>query len=74
MTTTMLTITCGALLLAGTALAAPTAQQLCDYQRLTVWKKFETCMDAVLAKNAKGVEFDEFAARASSPLKNISSG
>jgi len=71
MARTILTVTCGALLLTGTALAVPTTQQLCDYQRLTAWKKFYGCMETVLAKNAKFIIFnrfdptvDEFAARA----------
>lgn len=44
--------------------SAATPQQQCDYQRIKAWKKFSGCMDTVLAKNAKGLDFDEFAARA----------
>jgi hypothetical protein len=49
---------------AGAALAVPTAQQKCNSARVTAWKKFQSCVDAVLAKDAKGVSFDAFAAHA----------
>jgi hypothetical protein len=47
---------------AGTALAAPTPQQKCDFARITAWKKYVSCVDTVVAKDAKGVTFDEFKA------------
>ena len=55
-------LACAALLWAGTALAAPTAQQLCDFQRVTAWKVYQACVDTVVAKYVKGVNFDFAAA------------
>src|SRR5437868_5839230 len=45
---------CMALLCAGTALAIPTAQQQCDFARITAWKVYTSCVDTVVAKDAKG--------------------
>ena len=53
---------CATLLWAGMALATPTPQQKCDYARITEWKRFVSCVEGKLAKDAKGVIFDEFAA------------
>jgi hypothetical protein len=53
---------CATLLCAGTALATPTPEQKCDYARITAWAKYARCVEVVLAKDAKGVTFDEFAA------------
>jgi len=60
---TSLTVAASATLLwAGTVLATPTPQEKCDNARITAWKKYVSCVDAVVAKEAKGVSFDEFAA------------
>jgi len=53
---------CSTLIWVGTALATPTAQQNCDNARITAWKTYVSCVDAVVAKHAKGVSFDEFKA------------
>jgi hypothetical protein len=53
---------CATLLCAGTALAMPTAQEKCDNARITAWKVYVTCVESQVAKDAKGVVFDEFAA------------
>jgi hypothetical protein len=44
---------CAALLWTGTLQAAPTAQQLCDNARIAAWAKYTSCVDAVLAKDAR---------------------
>lgn len=52
----------------GTAEAKPTPQQQCDYARITAWKVYQSCVDAAVAKDAKGTindaspQFAEFAA------------
>jgi hypothetical protein len=46
----------------GTAQATPTAQQNCDYARVTAWKVYQSCVDTAVAKVAKGVSFDYIAA------------
>lgn len=53
---------CAATLWAGTAIATPTPQQACDYARITAWKAYTSCIEAVVAKDAKGLIFDEDAA------------
>jgi hypothetical protein len=60
----LMVVTCATLLWAGTALAAPTPQQKCDHARITAWKVYLSCMEAVLAKDATegNVTFDENAA------------
>jgi hypothetical protein len=58
----LMVATCATLLWAGTARATPTAQQNCDNARITAWKVYTSCIDSVVAKDAKGVAFDEFAA------------
>ncbi|MBI3781857.1 MAG: DUF1566 domain-containing protein [Deltaproteobacteria bacterium] len=50
------------LLWAGTALGTPTPQQSCDYARITAWKVYQSCVDAVVAKDAKGIAFDSWKA------------
>jgi hypothetical protein len=47
---------CATLLSAGAAFATltPTPQQNCDYARLTAWRVYQSCVDAVVAKDAKG--------------------
>jgi len=60
--TTLTASACATLLWAGTALATPTAQQQCDYTRITAWKTYQGCVEGVVAKDAKGVQFDEFGA------------
>ena len=56
MTKTTLTATaCATLLWAGTALATPTAQQQCDATRITAWKTYQACVDAMVARDAKGL-------------------
>lgn len=63
MTKTIVTVVaCATLLWAGTAVATPTAQQRCDYARITAWKTYVSCVDTAVAKDAKGVMFDESAA------------
>lgn len=54
MTKTTLTATaCATLLWAGMARATPTAQHQCDYARITAWKTYGSCIDAVVAKEAR---------------------
>jgi hypothetical protein len=53
---------CATLLWAGTVRATQTPQQKCDYARITAWKTYISCVDGVVAKDAKGVTFDEFKA------------
>ena len=53
---------CATLLCAGAALATTTPQQKCDYARITAWKKYQSCVDGVVAKQAKGTGFDLLAA------------
>jgi hypothetical protein len=48
----------GTLLWPTTALATPTPQQLCDSARITAWKSYLSCVDGVLAKNARGALVD----------------
>lgn len=43
----------------GTVHAAPTAQQRCDEARIKAWVKYVSCVDQVIAKDIKGVVFDE---------------
>lgn len=63
MTKLRLMATAGATLLwAGAVLATPTAQQQCDYARITAWKVYASCVEGVVAKDATLVFFDEFAA------------
>ncbi len=62
MTKAILAMTAAALLCAGTALAVfprTTPQQSCDYARLTAWKTYLSCVDRVLAMDAKGTFYDE---------------
>ncbi len=49
---------CAALLWAGTVLAAATRQQKCDSARLAAWKSYNSCVDTVVIKIAKGLIFD----------------
>jgi hypothetical protein len=51
--TTLTVAACATLLWAGTALATPTPQQKCDYARITAWKKYQSCIEGVVAKEAK---------------------
>jgi len=53
---------CATLLWTGVAVATPSAQEQCDSARITAWAKYVSCVDAGVAKDAKGVSFDEFAA------------
>jgi hypothetical protein len=55
---------CAALLCAGTVLAksTPTAQQQCDFARITAWAKYVSCIDAAVAKDARGLIIDGVAA------------
>jgi hypothetical protein len=50
---------CATLLGAATALAGPTPQQNCDYARTIARKKYVSCIRTAVAKDAKGVRFDE---------------
>lgn len=52
-------VACATLLWGGTVLATPTAQQKCDNARVTAWAKYVSCVDAVVAKDAKGVAFND---------------
>ncbi len=52
------------LLVSAASAFAATPQQQCDYKRISASRKFESCVASVLAKHAKGVDFDEFAALA----------
>lgn len=51
-----------ALLYARTVMATPTPQQNCDNLRIKAWKAYTSCVDNAMAKDVKGVAFDEFAA------------
>jgi len=53
---------CATLLWTAMALAGPTPQEQCRGARVTEWAKYVSCVDGVVAKDAKGVRFDEFAA------------
>ncbi len=53
---------CATLLWTGVARATPSAQQSCDNARIAAWAKYVSCVDAVVAKDAKGVSFDESSA------------
>jgi len=55
---TVLGFVCATVFLGASALATPTPQQRCDYARITAWKVYTSCIDAVAAKAAKGVSFD----------------
>jgi len=58
-----LIVTVSAMLLwAVTALAVQTPQQYCDAARITAWKVYQACVEGVVARDAKGIVFDEFAA------------
>jgi hypothetical protein len=49
----VLCFACTAIMLwAGTALAAPTSQQVCSKARITAWKVYTSCIDKVVAKAA----------------------
>jgi hypothetical protein len=65
MTKTIVTVAaCATLLCAGASRATPTAQQQCDYARITAWKVYQSCVDAVVAKDVKngGIGVDNFSA------------
>jgi hypothetical protein len=63
MTRSSLVLTvCATLLWTGTVLAAPTAQQNCDTARITAWRLYVSCVNGTIARDARGVHFDEFAA------------
>ena len=47
-------VACATLLCAGAALATTPPQQKCDYARIAAWKKYQSCVDGVVAKQAKG--------------------
>lgn len=47
------------LLLATAANGQATAQQQCDYNRITAWKVYQGCIEGVVAKDAKGVGCNE---------------
>ena len=53
---------CAALVWAGAARATPTPQQQCDNARITAWKVYTSCVDTVVARDARGAFFDWFAA------------
>ena len=53
---------CAALLWAHAVPTRPTAQQSCDSARVVAWQVYVSCVDRVVAKNATGVYFDQFAA------------
>jgi hypothetical protein len=60
--TSLTGVACTTLLWAGTVLATPTPQQNCDNARITAWKEYVSCVESAVAKDAKGVTFDHFAA------------
>lgn len=66
MTKTALKISvCAIFAYAGTALGAPTAQQQCDYGRITAGNVYTSCINTVVAKDAKvAFTFNEYAAYA----------
>jgi hypothetical protein len=55
---------CAALMWTGSAAAASSAQQSCDYARLTTWTRYVACIDSVVAKNAQGATADPWPALA----------
>ncbi len=62
---TFTVITMSTLLWTGAARATPSAQQQCDSARIVAWGKYVSCVDAVVAKDAKchpSCTFDENAA------------
>lgn len=54
---TLTATACTTLLWAGAALATPTPQQQCDSARITAWKTYQSCVEGVVAKDAKGANF-----------------
>ena len=57
------TLAVGATLLwTGATLATPTVQNKCDNARILAWKKYQSCVNGVVAKEAKGKGFDDYAA------------
>ena len=50
-----LTVAACVALWAGTALAASTPQEKCDGARITAWRTYLSCIDTVVAKDAKGI-------------------
>jgi len=55
-------ILCLGFLWTGTAFAkfTPSPQQLCNFNRITAWKIYRSCIDNLLANGAKGLTFDTF--------------
>jgi hypothetical protein len=47
-------VACATVLCAGTALGTQTPQERCDQARVMAWKKYVSCVDTVVAKNAGG--------------------
>jgi hypothetical protein len=58
---TLVVTACATLLSAGTALATPTAQQKCDSARTLAWSKYLSCMNGLVAQEAKGKPFNHIA-------------
>ena len=50
----LVAMVCAVLVWGGVALATPTPQQRCDFERMRAWKTYLLCMDRMLAKNARG--------------------
>jgi len=55
-------VACVTMLCAGAAVGSPTAQEKCNNARVLAWKKYQACVNGVVAKDAKGYVFDEWAA------------
>ena len=53
-----------ALLFSGAAWAVPTAQQNCDYARITAWKAYKSCLGRITARGAKQLAAAPYAASA----------
>ncbi len=62
MTTKKVPLVGAIVLCAGAAFAAATPQELCNRVRVQAWSTYLSCVDAVVAKDAQGASFDEFAA------------
>ncbi len=55
-------VACATLLWVRPVLATPTTQQRCDNARITAWEAYVSCVGSVVAKDATGASFDQFAA------------
>ena len=54
---------CSTLLWGAVAFATPPSpQEVCDFSRITAWRIYTSCVENLVAKDAKGIDFDEFKA------------